>query len=135
LLLWGRQDKSYRAKLRELSPSADPATRTFAARFSIPEADGALSLGMTATLTISGHEASRVASVPLSSLYNQGQGPALWKVESDGRLSLTPVEVLRYEANAALVSGGVEEGDTIVTLGVQKLDAGQKVRVLARDSF
>ena len=32
--LWSKPDKHYRAKLRELSPSADATTRTFAARAS-----------------------------------------------------------------------------------------------------
>ena len=135
LLLWGDAKKTYGAKLRELSASADPATRTFAARFSILGADSSIDIGMTATLTIASRDAAPLASVPLSALYNQGQGPALWKVDGDGKLELTPVTVLRYEAATALVSGGVADGDTIVVLGVQKLDAGQRVRVVSRDSY
>lgn len=135
LALWANSAKSYRAKLRETSPSADPATRTFAARFSIVDADAAVAIGMSATLTIASRDAASVASVPLSAVFNQGQGPALWKVDGEGRLTLTPVKVVRYETNAALVAGGVAEGDTIVILGVHKLDAGQKVRVLARGAY
>jgi RND family efflux transporter MFP subunit len=135
LFLWSNPGKTYRAKLRELSPSADAMTRTFAARFSIPDADAAVSLGMSATLTIASRDAAPIASVPLSALYNQGRGPALWKVDGDGRLTLAPVKLVRYEANAALVTGGVAEGDTIVILGVHKLDAGQKVRAVKQDSF
>ena len=134
LRLWSNPNKHYRAKLRELSPSADPATRTFAARFSIPDADSAVALGMSATLAIASRDAEKIASVPLSALFNQGQGPSLWKVGPEGRLSLAPVTVLRYEANAALVAGGVAEGDSIVVLGVQKLDPGRKVRVVFQDS-
>jgi RND family efflux transporter MFP subunit len=130
LTLWSSPGKAYRATLRELSPSADAATRTFAARFSIPEADAAVALGMSATLTIASAETQPVASVPLSALYNQGQGASLWKVDADGKLILTPVTVLRYEAGTALVTGGVVEGEKIVVLGVQKLDANQKVRVI-----
>ena len=135
LILWSRPDKTYRAKLRELSPSADAATRTFAARFSIPDADAAVSLGMSATLAIASRDAASIAVVPLSALYNQGEGASLWKVDGEGRLTLTPVKVVRYEANAALVTGGVTEGDNIVILGVQKLDAGQKVRIITRETF
>ena len=32
--------------------------------------------------------------------------------------------------NAALVSAGIQDGDRVVTLGVQKLEAGQQVRTL-----
>ncbi len=132
LFLWSHPSKSYRAKLRELSPSADPATRNFAARFSIQDADPAIALGMSATLLISSASAAPSISVPLSALYDQGQGAALWKVDADGRLQLTPVTVQRYEANAAIVSGALQEGDNIVVLGVHKLDASQKVRVVAQ---
>ncbi len=134
LFLWSNPNKTYHAKLRELSPSADPATRNFAARFSIIGADAAISLGMSATLLIASTDAEPVISVPLSALYNQGAGAALWRVNAEGRLDLTPVTVLRYEANAAIVSGQLKEGENIVILGVQKLDAGQKVRVLAAPS-
>ncbi|MGA8172194.1 MAG: efflux RND transporter periplasmic adaptor subunit, partial [Methylocystis sp.] len=131
LTLWSNPGKSYHAKLRELSPSADPATRNFAARFSILDADAAISLGMSATLAIASADATPVIDVPLSALYNQGSGPALWKVDAEGRLSLSPVTVLRYESDTALVSGPLREGDNIVILGVQKLDAGQKARIVA----
>lgn len=135
LFLWSNPSRFYRAKLRELSPSADAMTRTFAARFSLPDADSAIAIGMTATLTIENREATPAANVPLAALFNQGQGPSLWKVDDEGRLTLTPVTVLRYEARTALVTGGVAEGDTIVVLGVQKLDASQRVRVVKQESF
>lgn len=135
LFLWSNPGKTYRARLRELSPSADQTTRTFAARYSILDADAQAAIGMSATLTIAPSGAAPMAAVPLSALYNQGQGPALWKVDGDGRLALTPVKVAGYDSASALISGGVAEGDNIVVLGVQKLDAGQKVRVVTQDSF
>jgi len=130
LFLWSNPSKIYKARLRELSPSADPSTRTFAARYAIVDADAAVALGMSATLSIAPSSATPIAAVPLSALYNQGKGPALWKVETDGRLTLTPVKVDSYDSASAMISGGVKEGDTIVLLGVQKLDAGQKVRIV-----
>lgn len=135
LFLWSDPGKTYRAKLRELSPSADPMTRTFAARFSIVGAGSAIALGMSATLTIETPRAGSAAAVPLAALFNQGDGPCLWKVEGDGRLTLAPVTVLRYEAKTALVTGGVAEGDNIVVLGAHKLDPGQKVRPVAADTL
>lgn len=135
LFLWSKPEKKYRAKLRELSPSADAATRTFAARFSLPDADNTIAIGMTGTLTIQSPNAAPTVNVPLSALFDQGQGTALWKVDGEGRLTLTPITVLRYDSRSALVSGGLAEGDDIVVLGVQKLDAGQKVRVIKQESF
>ena len=54
--LWSESDKKYAAKLREISPSADPATRTYLAKFSLPGAGDNVELGMTATLTLCDHE-------------------------------------------------------------------------------
>jgi RND family efflux transporter MFP subunit len=135
LSLWSNPKKKYSAKLRELSPSADPATRTFAARFSLPAADNEISIGMTATLTIENTGGVPAVNVPLSALFNQGKGSALWKVDDDGKLTLIPVAVLRYDSRSALIEGPVGEGDNIVVLGVQKLDPNQKVRVIKQEVF
>src|SRR5207237_4419118 len=50
--LWADRDRSFEARLRELSPQADGATRTYAARFTIENAADAVAYGMTATVTL-----------------------------------------------------------------------------------
>ena len=47
-------------------------------------------------------------------------------------LVLAPVTVTSFTESDALVTSGINAGDKVVTLGVQKLDAGQKVRALER---
>ncbi len=143
--LWSSRDKSYKAVLRELSPSADLATRTYQAKFTILDAPsqsefgklefGKLEFGMTATLILDSADASQIAKLPLSSLFNAGKGPSLWVVDvKTGALTLKPVNVAGYDAQNVLIKSGVEAGEMVVTLGVQKLDAGQKVRVVS-DAF
>ena len=134
LVLWSKPGKGYRAALRELSPSADPTTRTYAARFSLPEADADVQLGMTGTLTLADGRGLRVAKLPLSALYNQGRGPGLWVVDEAGALRLAPVDVAAYESEWALIRGGVDEGVRVVARGVQKLDSSQRVRVVEQGS-
>ena len=51
--LWSERGRSFTRTLRELSPQADAATRTYAARFTILDPDDAVALGMTATVTLS----------------------------------------------------------------------------------
>src|SRR3954453_1973870 len=133
--LWSEADKKYAAKLREIAPAADPATRTYLAKFSLPEADDKVSLGMTATLTLSDPATQRVARLPLSALYSQGGNPSLYVVNDAGNLALKPVVVKAYESNDVIISGGVPEGAKVVALGVQKLDPAQKVRVVSSLSF
>jgi RND family efflux transporter MFP subunit len=133
--LWSEPNKKYAAKLREVAPSADPATRTYLAKFSLPDAGDTVSLGMTATLTLADRATERVARVPLSALYSQGGSPSLYVVDDAGGLSLKPVAVKSYDSDSVVIAGGVDEGAKIVTLGVQKLDPAQKVRVVSSLSF
>jgi RND family efflux transporter MFP subunit len=133
--LWSEPDKKYAAKLREIAPSADPATRTYLAKFSLPGAGDTVSLGMTATLTLADPATDRVAKLPLSALYSQGGNPSLYVVDDAGSIVLKPVTVKAYESDNVVISDGVDEGARVVTLGVQKLDPAQKVRVVSSLSF
>jgi RND family efflux transporter MFP subunit len=133
--LWSEPDKKYEARLREISPSADPATRTYLAKFSLPGAGDNVELGMTATLTLCDQKTARVARLPLSALYNAGDKPSFYVVDDAGDVSLKPVTVKSYESNDVVISGGVDEGAKVVALGVQKLDPAQKVRVVSSLSF
>ena len=128
--LWSNAGKSYKATLRELSPSADSASRTYQARFSLLDAGPEVDLGMTTTVTLEDKASDSVARLPLSALYNDGRGPSLWVADrNSGALTLKAVEVAGYDAREVLVKSGVADGEAVVTLGVQKLDAGQKVRI------
>src|SRR5437868_3219822 len=91
--LWSEPDRKYAAKLREIAPSADPATRTYLAKFSLPKADEKVSLGMTATLTLADAATERVAKLPLSALFSQGSDPSLYTVDDAGAVKLQPVVV------------------------------------------
>jgi RND family efflux transporter MFP subunit len=133
--LWSEPDRKYAAKLREIAPNADPATRTYLAKFSLPDAGDSVSLGMTATLTLSDKATERVARLPLSALFSEGGSPSFYVVGENGEVKLRPVAVKSYESNDVVISGGVDEGAKIVVLGVQKLDPAQKVRVVSTLSF
>jgi RND family efflux transporter MFP subunit len=133
--LWSEPNRKYAAKLREIAPAADPATRTYLAKFSLPDAGDEVSLGMTATLTLADPETMRVARLPLSALFSAGGDPSLYIVDDKGELALEPVAVKSYESNDVVITGGVSEGAKVVVLGVQKLDPAQKVRVVSSLSF
>ncbi|HEY8337508.1 MAG TPA: efflux RND transporter periplasmic adaptor subunit [Tardiphaga sp.] len=133
--LWSEPNRKYTAKLREIAPNADPATRTYLAKFSLPEADDRVSLGMTATLTLSDPATERVARLPLSALFSQGGNASLYVVDGSGGVALQPVTVKSYESSDVIISGGVDEGARVVVLGVQKLDPAQKVRIVSALTF
>src|SRR6516165_873505 len=128
--LWAAPDKSFAAHLRELSPQADPTTRTYAARFTIDNPDDTVALGMTATVRLTRPASARLAKLPLSAVLNRGGGPSVYLVDKSGALELRPVTVSAFTEDAALVSAGLADGDEVVTLGVQKLTPGAQVRTL-----
>src|SRR6516165_8590878 len=101
--LWSDPNKKYAAKLREISPSADPVTRTYLAKFSLPEAGDDVELGMTATLVLSDHTSTRVARLPLSALFRQGGDPSLYVVDDKGDVALKPVTVKSYGSNDVVI--------------------------------
>src|SRR6266702_1789721 len=105
--LWSEPDKKYAARLREIAPAADPATRTYLAKFLLPDAGDSVSLGMTATLTLADPATMRVARLPLSALFSEGGNPSLYVVDDKGEVTLRPVAVKAYQSNDVLISGGI----------------------------
>lgn len=123
------QHKPLRGRLRELAPVADPATRTYAARISLSDADAAVVLGMTATVRfLEGDDKALV--IPLAAVFQQGPRPAVWIVGADDSVSLRPVALAGYRDAGAVVADGLKPGERIVAAGVHKLNAGEKVRPL-----
>ena len=81
-------------------------------------------------MTITPATEAKGARVPLSAILNRGTGPAVYLVDAAGALELRPVTVAAFTESAALVTSGIQNGDEVVTLGVQKLVAGTQVRVV-----
>lgn len=126
---WANPKQSLPGKLRELSPVADTATRTYTARISIPNAPADVRLGMTAYVTFSAATATPMLKVPLTALVQNQGGSAVWIVEN-GTVKLTPVQLAAPSGNDMLVASGINPGQTVVTAGVNLLKPGQKVTVL-----
>jgi multidrug efflux pump subunit AcrA (membrane-fusion protein) len=83
---------------------------------------------MTATVTLSHGGAAAVAKLPLAAILNRGTGPAVYVIGKADALELRPVTVASFTADTALLISGVDAGERVVTLGVQTLAAGQRVR-------
>lgn len=125
-------DKPYRGRIREIAPHADPATRTFAVKITLLEPDGAVQLGMTASVALGERTAAAAISLPLSALTQIDGRPAVWVVDPQtAQVNLRPVQVGAYREDGATVSAGLERGEVVVTAGVHKLVAGEKVRVVS----
>ena len=110
--------------VREISPMADSASRTFTVKISLPEVQN-VQLGMTANVTMREVSAGAIV-LPLSAIYQTGDAAQVWLVDG-GKVSLRKVEVTAFDDNNVQVHG-LKSGDTVVVAGVQKLRDGQEVR-------
>lgn len=127
--LW--DGKAYKGVLRELSPVADAATRTFAARVAIENADASVALGMTATVSFARRKNEKII-VPLAAILQHGQngsGAAVWVIGAENTVTQRPVEIERYSDAGAVIKAGLTPGEQIVAAGAFKLIAGEKVRI------
>jgi RND family efflux transporter MFP subunit len=126
----GAAEKPLVGRLREISPVADPVTRTYAARVSLKDADPLLPLGMSATVRFpTGVPGATKLMVPLTAIFQKGNQPAVWKVGADNTVSLQAISVAAFTDGGAVVVGGLAGGEQIVAAGVNLLSAGEKVRV------
>jgi RND family efflux transporter MFP subunit len=130
--IWALPGRTYVGALRELAPDTDNVTRTYAARISVKGADGALRLGMTASVFAPGQEGGDAIRLPLTAIYDRDGGPLVWIVDpGSSRVSPRPVKLGAAQDDSVLVVGGLRGGETVVTAGAHLLHAGQKVKAAA----
>ena len=116
-------------RVRYLSPQADPTTRTFTVRVSLPDAPPQMRLGANVIGSVTLNEGSSI-TIPSSALFQKDGQPAVWLVDKDGTVQLKPITVQRYQGDSVVVGDGLAQGDVVVTAGVQKLLPGQKVSLM-----
>ena len=119
------------ARLRQLSDAADPATRTFEARFVLGGAPATAPLGSTVAVTLNIPGKPAAISVPLGAIYDAGHGPGVWVV--NGRRTLTvswrPIQLAAIDDETGEVSAGLRRGERFVALGAQLLHQGEAIRI------
>lgn len=131
-MLYGQPGSWSNAKLRLLSDAADPATRTFEARYVLDGAAATAPIGATVTveLNVAANGEGKLMEVPIGALYDRGQGPGVWVIApKKDTLSYHPVRVAKIGEENALLSAGVKSGDAVVAMGATELHEGQTVRV------
>lgn len=117
-------------KVRYVSPQADPTTRTYSVRVSLPDAPPQMRLGANVTGSVTFGEAT-VVELPGSALFEKNGKPAVWLFDpKSGEVGLRGIDIARYEGDRIVVANGISQGDIVVTAGVQKLLPGQKVRLM-----
>ena len=122
-------DVQTQGKVRYISPQADPETRTYTVRVSLPDAPPQMRLGANVIGSVTVNQGSSI-TIPGSALFQKDGKPAVWLVDKDGTVQLKPITVQRYQGDAVVVGDGLSGGEVVVTAGVQKLLPGQKVALM-----
>lgn len=122
--------------VREISPAADPQSRTYRIKITLQnkEKNNALRLGMSGTVSIDTGHAGNAAGmlIPATALFHKGNSPAVWIVDpANGQLELRSVTVSAYGERSVTLTAGVRNGENIVVQGVHTLTAGEKVKPIA----
>jgi len=131
--LWALPGISLEGRLREISPVADAATRTYKARISLVNPPSDLKLGMTATVTVTGRDEPDSVYIPISAIYQTGEKPMVW-VADKGIVTLRFIKTGAFAGSDQVrVMEGLRDGDIIVTAGVHKLKEGERVRMQGVD--
>ncbi|MBU9853429.1 efflux RND transporter periplasmic adaptor subunit [Rahnella aceris] len=112
---------------RDVSPQADPQTRTWRLRITLDNPPPAMALGASVQLTLNA-SGPRLTALPASALTRSGDKPAVFIVdEKTLTLHLRPVVIGRYSTSEIFLSAGVQPGERVVIAGVSKLREGEKV--------
>ncbi len=128
---WAEPDRRLPGRVREIAAAADPVTRTYAARITVPNPPADLKFGMTAMVTFVRTGASAAVRVPLTALLQQQGTNQVWVYDgAAGTVQPVAVTLGQPIGNEIEVSSGLRPGQTIVTAGVHLLKPGQKVRPL-----
>jgi membrane fusion protein, multidrug efflux system len=130
-------NRRFEARVREISPAADPQSRTFRVKLSLTQPDPEVRLGMTGEAMLEGAPSAAgvtepIFIIPATAIFHQGAQPAVWVVRSqDSTLELRAVTTSRYEDQTATVSHGLRDGERVVIGGVHTVYAGEAVRPVA----
>ena len=125
------------ARVREITPAADPQSRTYRVKLTLLHPGSAVRLGMTGdavlgALPVAGESAADTAgsptfTLPATAIFHQGNSPAVWVITSNSTLELRPVAVSVYTDHSTIVTKGLQDGDTVVLAGVHTVFAGEHV--------
>jgi multidrug efflux system membrane fusion protein len=126
-------DRNYAARVRDISPAADPQARTYRVKLALEQDGQQLPLGMTAEVALSAPaDAGHDVRIPVTALFHDKEQPAVWVVRpADSTLELRPVSVRRYGERDVLLSAGLSPGERVVMQGVHAVAAGEKVQPVA----
>lgn len=126
---WSDEALTLDGKVREVAGSADPQSRTFAVRISLPN-DPRVLLGMTASIEAAADNRQQLVSIPLAALAQKDSQSIVWTVDRNGgTVHAHPVKVAAFTPDGVSVADGLKPGDVVVAAGTQFMTENLKVKL------
>jgi len=130
ITLWAGPRVSTLGRIREIAGQADPASRTYAIRISIPQPPPIMRLGMTATVTLRIDDEAAALVVPVAALTESDGSSVVFVVEPANKtVRKTPITVAGTAEDGVRITSGLNPGDLVVIAGAQFLRDGMRVRL------
>ena len=122
------------AKVREISPAADPQSRSYRVKLTLPHPGPSVRLGMTGEAVLAPRSQADAAldpiTVPAASIFHRGKEPAVWVIRTqDSTLELRPVTVGRYGDRDVVITAGLKDGEVVLSAGAHTVFEGERVKV------
>lgn len=126
---WSDEALTLDGKVREVAGSADPQSRTFAVRVSLPN-DPRVLLGMTANVAATVGSKAQLVSIPLTAMAEKDGKHIVWTVDrASDTVHPRPIKVANFTADGVAVAEGLKQGDVVVAAGTQFMTDNLKVKL------
>lgn len=120
-------------EINERSKEADPLSQTYRGTLLVPQTkDQKILPGMSAEVKIAlQNKKNSHYKIPLEAVFSNAQKQScIWWIDPQTmRVQEKAIQIGEMESDGIWVLNGLEEGDQIVTAGVQQLSSGQAVRL------
>jgi RND family efflux transporter MFP subunit len=123
-----RPEDDLAGEIVALDNVVERASRTLRVQARVPNAEDSLRVGQAFEVTLSFSGEDLPAVDPLAIQWSS-DGSFVWAVR-DGEAARVPIVIRQRNADMVLVEGALEEGDLVVTEGVQTLRPGGVVEVV-----
>ncbi|MCW6034565.1 efflux RND transporter periplasmic adaptor subunit [Pantoea sp. JK] len=115
------------AHLRDISPQADPQTRTWRVRLTLNDPPPAMLLGASVSVALPESD-TRTFILPASVLTRLAGKPAVFVLDAQrGKVARRIVVISRFTASEVYIASGLTAGESVVTAGVSTLRDGEAV--------
>lgn len=122
-------DRVFSGELVWLAARASESARTLAARVHVPNPDGLLRPGLSASVTITTGEVDDAVLAPTYAVVQSAAGASAWVVDAEGKAEARKLVLGRRGPDTVRVLEGLAVGDRLVVEGYTRLRPGAAVEI------